>query len=103
MTVVQRILRNHTVEVLTGQLLVQKREGRIVQTNLIRSEVKKLKLLCAEVHRVAQREPVFLGRFGRRVQLIVGGLQRFHNVPFQRLQHFVTAIRQVRVFGNDLS
>ena len=101
MAVVQRVLRHHAVKVLAGQLLVDQREGWVVEADFLLSQMEKFILLGAKEHSVSQSEAVFPRRRRRRVQLVVSGFQLLEQVSVQLLQRVFTALRQVRLLGND--
>ena len=53
-SVVQRVLRQQTVEFLTGQLLIENRKGRVIEPDGLLIIGQQLILLCPQVHRNTQ-------------------------------------------------
>ena len=100
-SVVQRVLRQQTVEFLTGQLLIENRKGRVIEPDGLLIIGQQLILLRPQVHRVAQGQAVFLFWRGRRIQFLLGGFQRCGKGTAQISQHSLTAFRQVGLVLDD--
>ena len=99
--VIQRIFRKLLEELFSGHFLIDQWERRVKETDFIFTQRQQLVLLHPDKHSETKLKTVFfLGR-GRRIQFVVGRLQRLCNIAIERGQHCLTASSQMRVFCDD--
>ena len=100
-SIIQRVLRKLLEELLSGHFLVDQWKRRVKETDFIFTQRQQLVLLHPDKHSETKLKTVFfLGR-GRRIQFVVGRLQRLCNIAIERGQHYLTASSQTRVFCDD--